>query len=355
MSSKLAVVVGARPQFIKLSPLLEILRGKIDLIIIHTGQHYDFEMSELFFDQLRLPSPHYNLGIGSANNTIQTGRMLIELDGVFAKENPAAVVVIGDTNSTLAGALAAAQRNLPLVHVEAGLRSKDKRLPEQINRVVTDRLSDLLCCPTQSSVRNLEIEGIVEGTYLTGDILYDLVEKIKPAPETAAAIVRKYGLQPERYFYLTTHRAGNVDNVEFLTMLVSGLHRLPADIVFPVHPRTLKNLVESGLYEKLKAIPNVKISQPIGIVESLGLTQLALGVITDSGGLQREAAYFGKITWLLRDETEWIELADCGAVICGGTKLPPEDFDWRRRFSPGADYFRCAAPSIAALILQKLV
>lgn len=355
MSSKLAVVVGARPQFIKLSPLFEILRGKVDLIIVHTGQHYDFEMSELFFDQLHLPSPDYFLGIGSANNTIQTARMLIELDRVFAKENPAAVIVIGDTNSTLAGALAAAQRNLPLVHIEAGLRSKDKRIPEQINRVVTDRLSDLLCCPTRASVRNLEIEGIVDGAYLTGDILYDLVEKVRPSAESAADIARKYGLQPEKFFYLTAHRAGNVDNVEFLTMLVNGLHRLPAEVIFPIHPRTLKNFVDSGLYEKLTAIPNVKISQPIGVVESLGLVQVALGVITDSGGLQREAAYFGKITWLLRDETEWIELAKCGSVVCGGAELPPEDFDWRRRFSPGADYFRRAASSIAELILQKMV
>ncbi len=355
MSSKLAVVVGARPQFIKLSPFFEILRGKVHLIIIHTGQHYDFEMSELFFEQLRLPRPDYFLGVGSANNTVQTAGMLIELDKVFARENPTGVIVIGDTNSTLAGALAAAQKNLPLVHIEAGLRSKDKRIPEQINRVLTDRLSDLLCCPTRSSVRNLEIEGIAEGVFLTGDILYDLVEKIKPSPESSAEIAERYELRPDEFFYLTAHRAGNVDNPEFLAKLVDDLHRLPAKVFFPVHPRTRKNLIENGLYDRLSAIANVKLSQPIGVVESLGLTQMALGIITDSGGLQRESAYFGKRTWLLREETEWIELVECGSVVCGGANLPPADFEWRGRFSPGPDYFRQAAPSIAELILQNLV
>lgn len=354
MKKKLIIVVGARPQFIKLSPLFEILRDKLDLVVVHTGQHYDFEMSDLFFGQLRLPEPDFFLGIGSAENTVQTGRMLIALDDVLKKEKPASVAVIGDTNSTLAGALAAAQRNLQLIHIEAGLRSLDKHLPEQINRVVTDRLADLLCCPTPAAKRNLELEGIIEGVRLTGDILYDLVNKFKPSPQDAETIALKYGLNPGGYFYLTTHRAENVDNIEFLRMLIDELCLMEEKVFFPIHPRTSKNLQKYDLYEKLRSATNIVISKPVGIIESLALTRTAKGVITDSGGLQREAAYFGKRTWLLRQETEWVELVDCGSVVCGGACLPPPNFAWDEPHSPGDEYFKNAAPSIAEAILESL-
>jgi UDP-GlcNAc3NAcA epimerase len=350
---KLAIVVGARPQFIKLGPLVEALSGKAELIIVHTGQHYDFEMSDIFFGQLGLTKPDYHLGIGSASSAGQTGAMLVALDNVFREVIPDMVIVTGDTNSTLAGALAAAQNKLPLAHIEAGLRAKDKWLPEQINRIVTDRLADILSCPTQISVDNLKSEGITEGVALTGDVLYDIIRKIIPADIRRLEILKDYRLESDRYIYITAHRAENVDDPKFLARLIEVLASIKLPLFFPIHPRTLKNLHNAGLYDKLTTLSNLIISKPIGIIESLAFTQSAVGVITDSGGLQREAAYFGKKTYLLRDETEWVELSAGGIVECVGRYIDKSQFDWGGQFSLPIDYFKHASGHIADLILRS--
>jgi UDP-GlcNAc3NAcA epimerase len=349
---KIAIVVGARPQFIKLAPLIEVLLGKVRLIVVHTGQHYDFEMSDLFFKQLDLPSPDYHLGVGSANQAIQTGRMMVKLEEVLLKESPDLVTVIGDTNSTIAGAVTAAKDAIALAHIEAGLRSKNQKLPEQINRIVTDRLSDILCCPNQSSVDNLKSENITRGVFLTGDILYDLVARISPSVEQTSAILRKNELKEGEFVFFTVHRAENVDNPGFLKSLVLDLQGFPVNVFMPLHPRTEKSLKRFGLYNKIKANPVVLLSKPIGIIESLALTKSSLGVITDSGGLQREAAFFGKKAYILRDETEWLELEKCGVVQCIGRDLKDVEFNWNEYSSPGDDYFQKASKNIAESILN---
>jgi UDP-N-acetylglucosamine 2-epimerase len=350
---KLAIVVGARPQFIKLSPVLEAFAGRVNLILIHTGQHYDFEMSDIFFNQLRLRRPDYHLGIGALTNAGQTGAMLAALDEVFRKEKPQMVIVTGDTNSTLAGALAAAQNRIPLAHIEAGLRAKDKFLPEQINRVLTDHLSNILCCPTRAALNNLEREGIREGAELTGDVLYDIIREYMPDEGQCQNVLDLFGLKPGHYIYLTAHRADNVDDPLFLKRLIDILAEFDIPVFFPVHPRTMKNIQANGLGANLENISNLIISKPIGIIESLAITQSSLGIITDSGGLQREAAYFGKKTYVLRDETEWVELENGGIVVCIGKDINRASFDWGGQFTLPIDYFKPAANDIAKLILES--
>lgn len=350
---KLAIVVGARPQFIKLSPVLDAFSGQADLILIHTGQHYDFEMSDIFFSQLGLKSPDYHLGIGAMTNACQTGAMLTALDNVFRKEKPGMVIVTGDTNSTLAGALAAAQNRIPLAHIEAGLRARDKFLPEQINRVLTDHLADILCCPTQVAVDNLKNEGFREGIRLTGDVLYDIIRKFMPDEKKSQEILDLFGLKRGYYIYLTTHRAENVDNPRFLERLIDTLSEIEMPVFFPVHPRTMKSLSANKLDDRIAGLRNLIVSKPIGIIESLAISQSALGIITDSGGLQREAAYFGKKTYLLRDETEWVELEQGGIVECVGRNINRTDFNWAGQFALPVDYFKSASKEIAKLILES--
>jgi UDP-N-acetylglucosamine 2-epimerase len=352
---KIAVVAGARPQFIKLSPLIDELSGKAKLILIHTGQHYDFEMSDIFFNQLKLPEPDYHLGVGSMNQASQVGSMMVKLEEVLLEEKPDLAAVIGDTNSTLAGALTAAKNRIPLAHIEAGLRSKNSQLPEQINRVVTDRLSQVLCCPDRSSMHNLKAEGIEKGVYLTGDILYDLLNKLSISGERVDRLLEMNNLEPDNFILLTVHRAENVDNREFLESLIKWLGNVVPKIFFPVHPRTEKNLKQFGLYERLRENKNLIVSKPVGIVESLALTGSALGMITDSGGLQREAAYFGKKAYILRDETEWLELERCGAVQCIGIDFNDIQLKWHDFKSPGEKYFQVAAKNISRAFFEYLV
>ena len=349
---KIAIVVGARPQFIKLAPLINVLCGKAELIIIHTGQHYDFEMSDIFFRQLNLPEVDYHLSIGSENQATQVGMMMIKLEQVLLKDIPDMVVVIGDTNSTLAGALTASKNAIPLAHVEAGLRSKNNRLPEQINRIVADRLSDILCCPTESSVENLNTEGINKGVFLTGDILYDLISMIDPDEEFTSKFLEKNGLIPGKYILLTVHRAENVDRPEFLQALISGLENIGHQVFLPLHPRTKKQLIKFGLYDRLTANRMVKVSKPVGIVESLALTKSSLGVLTDSGGLQREAVYYKRKAYILRDETEWLELEKYGAVECIASNIAKTKFNWNCQNVPDI-YFQKASKNIAECLVSN--
>ncbi|MDK2870631.1 MAG: UDP-GlcNAc3NAcA epimerase [Pyrococcus sp.] len=318
---KVVTVVGARPQFVKMAPVSRVLRGYFDEIVIHTGQHYDYEMNRVFFEQLNIPEPDYYLGVGSGTHGYQTGEMLKRIEGVLVKEKPDLVLVYGDTNSTLAGALAAVKLHIKVAHVEAGLRSFDRRMPEEVNRVLTDHVSDYLFAPTETAVKNLHNEGIKEGVYLTGDVMYDaLLYNIEIARKNSK-ILKELGLRPKSYLLATVHRAENTDDKDRLESIVSAFVESGEEIVFPVHPRTVKFLRVYGLYEGLERADNVILTKPVGYLDMLMLEKNAKKILTDSGGVQKEA-YFLKVPCItLRERTEWVETVEDGwNVLVGADK-----------------------------------
>jgi UDP-N-acetylglucosamine 2-epimerase len=304
---KIISVVGARPQFIKLSSLSKELRKKHTEIILHTGQHYDDELSSIFFSQLSIPKPDYNLGIGSAEHGGQTGRMLIGIEEVLLFEKPDLVVVYGDTNSTLAGALAAAKLKIPVAHVEAGLRSFVWTMPEEINRVLADHISSLLFCPTPTAVRNLKMEGITRGVHLVGDVMYDSFKKNLALAEKKSNILQKLNLSKKEFYLLTLHRAENTDRKDNLSKLVRILVGLDRKVVFPIHPRTRKRLSQFGLMGRLNSAGNVLLIEPVSYLDILVLEKNSRYVLTDSGGVQKEAFFLKTPCLTLREETEWVE------------------------------------------------
>jgi len=309
---KILTVVGARPQFIKLAPLSKFLRENgVNEIIIHTGQHYDENMNDLFFKELEIPEPDYNLGIGSGNHGEQTGRMLIEIEKIMLKENPDLVIVYGDTNSTLAGALAASKLHIKLAHVEAGLRSFNKRMPEEINRVLTDHVSDILFCPTQTGVENLKNEGIVNGVYLVGDVMFDALLHFSKVSDMKSNILERLNIKPKEYYLATIHRAENTDNYERLKNILTAFSKMDEMVVFPIHPRTRKMINYYGLDDLLEN-DNVKVIDPVGYLDMLKLEKNAKAILTDSGGVQKEAFWLKVPCITLRDETEWIETVNLG-------------------------------------------
>jgi UDP-N-acetylglucosamine 2-epimerase len=297
---KVATVVGARPQFIKAAPVSRALRSVADEYLIHTGQHYDEGMSKVFFEDLDIPAPAVNLGVGSNLHGAQTAAMLTGLEAVFIEQRPDWVMVYGDTNSTLAGALAAAKLHLPVAHVEAGLRSFRRDMPEEINRVLTDHLADHLYCPTRTAVDHLAAEGIEEGVYLVGDVMVDALLGVKPLLDRDR--LRRLNL-PDSYVAVTLHRAENVDDRDRLAAALVVLAELPHQVVFPVHPRTARALERA----ELDLPPNVRMTDPLGYVDMLALVAHAEAVLTDSGGLQKESVLLGVRCVTLRDETEWPE------------------------------------------------
>jgi UDP-N-acetylglucosamine 2-epimerase len=310
---KIISVVGARPQFIKLASLSKELRKKHREIILHTGQHYDDELSQVFFSELRIPEPDYNLGIGSAEHGEQTGRMLKAIEEVLLFEKPDLVIVYGDTNSTLAGALASAKLNIPVAHVEAGLRSFKKSMPEEINRVLTDHVSTLLFCPTLTSVKNLKREGIPKGVHLVGDVMYDsFIDHLKVA-EKKSKVMKKLNLQTKEFYLVTVHRAENTDSKENLKKLVQIVTRLDKSVVFPIHPRTRKKLSEFDLWDRLVSKPDLILIDPVSYLDMLALEKNARCVLTDSGGVQKEAFFLKTPCLTLRDETEWVETLKDGS------------------------------------------
>jgi len=319
---KIATIVGARPQFIKMAPVSrELEKVGIDEIIIHTGQHYDYEMNRIFFEQLKIREPDYHLGVGSGSHGYQTGEMLKRIEEVLMKEEPDLVLVYGDTNSTLAGALAAVKLHIKVAHVEAGLRSFDKRMPEEINRVLTDHVSDLLFAPTETAVKNLHNEGIKEGVYLTGDVMYDaLLYNIKIARKKSR-ILEELGIKPKEYLLVTVHRAENTDNRENLENIIEAFIESDELIVFPAHPRTQKYLKTYRLMEKIENAANIILIPPVGYLDMLVLEENAKKILTDSGGVQKEA-YFLKVPCItLRDRTEWVETVEDGwNVLVGADK-----------------------------------
>jgi UDP-GlcNAc3NAcA epimerase len=309
---KILTVVGARPQFIKLAPLSKILRENgINEIIVHTGQHYDENMNDLFFKELEIPEPDYNLGIGSGNHGEQTGRMLIEIEKIILKEKPELVIVYGDTNSTLAGALAASKLHIKLAHVEAGLRSFNKRMPEEINRVLTDHVSDILFCPTQTAVENLKKERITNGVYLVGDVMFDALLHFSKISDMKSNILERLNIKPKEYYLVTIHRAENTDNYERLKNILIAFSKMDEIVVFPIHPRTRKMINYYGLSDLLEN-NNVKVIDPVGYLDMLKLEKNAKAILTDSGGVQKEAFWLKVPCITLRDETEWIETVNLG-------------------------------------------
>jgi UDP-N-acetylglucosamine 2-epimerase (non-hydrolysing)/UDP-GlcNAc3NAcA epimerase len=295
-------IIGNRPQFVKLAAVSPLLRERHDETLVHTGQHYDHELSGVFFDQLGLPEPDVDLGIHGGNNSEQTARMIAALEPVLSTATPDVVLVYGDTNSTLAGALVAAQLNLPLAHVEAGLRSFDRTMPEEINRVLCDALADLLLVPGAAAATNLEREGTRGEVVVTGDVMGDLVLKLAEhaqLPDLPAA--------SDDFLLVTAHRAANVDDPVRLTRLVDLLLGLPLPVIFPLHPRTGGRLRESGLIERLEAAPQITLTEPLDYLATIALARAARAVLTDSGGLQKEALWLGTQCLTLRPQTEWVE------------------------------------------------
>jgi len=310
-------IVGARPQFIKLAPLAKILSRNFRHYIVHTGQHYDDMMSDVFFRDLKLPSVDYELAVGSGGHGEMTGKIMMRLERLLLKVRPDFVLVYGDTNSTLAGALTAAKLHIPTGHVEAGLRSFDQEMPEEINRVLSDRISRLLFCPTLQAVRNLKAEGIGKGIVRSGDLMYELIELQRPRITANKKILKEYGLEEGRFGLVTIHRAGNVDNKVNLEKIIRIITAINWPLIFPVHPRTEKRLKQFGLFKILRACQQVIISQPLSYIDNLALVSGAGAVLTDSGGVQKESVYLGTPCLTLRSETEWVETLGWGNYLVG--------------------------------------
>lgn len=308
---KLLTIVGTRPQLVKVAAVSRELRKEFNEILVNTGQHYDYNMAGIFFEQLNIPKPDYDLGVGSMSHGRQTGNMMIKIEEVVEKENPDAVIVYGDTNSTLAGALVASKLHIPVIHIEAGLRSFNKKMPEEINRVMTDHVSELLFAPTEVAVENLKKENIVQGVYQIGDVMYDAVLYNVAIAEKKYSL-NDYGLQPKEYVLGTIHRAENTDSEERMNAIINALINLEDIVFLPLHPRTRGKLEEYNLLNKLSNAKNIILSEPISYLEMLLLEKNAKAIVTDSGGVQKEA-YFAKVPcFTLRDETEWIETVEVG-------------------------------------------
>ena len=309
---RLVTVIGNRPQFIKAAAVSGPLRARHDEVLVHTGQHHDDELSAVFFRELGVPAPDRELGIAGGTNTSQTSRMLGALGTLVTDLAPDAVLVYGDTNSTLAGALSAAQALVPLAHVEAGMRSFDRRMPEEVNRVVADHLSDLLLCPSQTAVANLERESPHGTVRLVGDVMVDVALKFGPAARERRDVLDGLGVATGEFVLATAHRAGTVDDPARLVRLVELLLAVPAPVVVPLHPRTRARLVDAGLLERLVEAPGLHVLAPLGYVEFTALLTHARAVLTDSGGVQKEA-YLARVPCItLRDTTEWVETVTAG-------------------------------------------
>jgi len=327
---KVLTVVGARPQFIKAAAFSRALRRSHREVLVHTGQHYDPSMSDIFFEELGLPRPDHHLGVGSGPHGAQTGQMLERLEPIVKREAPDRVVIYGDTNSTLAGALVAAKLALPVAHVEAGLRSFVRTMPEEINRIVADRVSTHLFAPTQTAVDNLAREGITAGVTLTGDIMYDALLQHAEIASQRSRILRNLALEPGRYALATVHRAANTDDPARLAAIMAALALLRETVIVPMHPRTKAALMGTDI----EVEPPVRIIEPVGYLDMIELQRNARLVLTDSGGVQKEAYLLAVPCVTLRDETEWVETlpggwnalagSDPERILAAARRQPPE-------------------------------
>lgn len=321
MSIKIVTVVGARPQFIKAAAVSRVIRarpsGQLREVMVHTGQHFDDNMSKVFFEELEIPTLDYTLGISGGAHGEMTGRMLEQIERVLIAEAPDWVLVYGDTNSTLAGALAAVKLHQPIAHVEAGLRSFNRRMPEEINRLVADRISTLLFCPTAAAVEHLRTEGIVEGVHQCGDVMFDVSLFYRERALERSRVIATLGLSGRRFALATCHRAENTDDGTRLESIVSALGAIATElpVVFPLHPRTRKRVEELGLQSLLEG---VRVIDPQPFLDMIALEQGASLILTDSGGVQKEAFFLGVPCLTLRDETEWVETVTAGGNVLVG-------------------------------------
>ncbi|HEX4626323.1 MAG TPA: UDP-N-acetylglucosamine 2-epimerase (non-hydrolyzing) [Solirubrobacteraceae bacterium] len=309
---RVLTVIGNRPQFVKAAAVSRLLRRGAEEVLVHTGQHYDDALSRVFFEELAVPPPDRELGVGGGSNTDQTARMLAALEPLVGEVAPDVVLVYGDTNSTLAGSLVAAQARVPLAHVEAGMRSFDRTMPEELNRVVADHLATLLLCSSATASANLRDEGVAGAVEVVGDVMVDVAMAIQPRARARSQPLAAHGVQAGRYLLATVHRAGNVDDPERLGRLVDLLLGMPDPVVLPLHPRTAARLQAAGLDERLRQAPGVILTGPLGYLDFTALLCHARAVLTDSGGVQKEAYLAGVPCVTLRSTTEWVETVDLG-------------------------------------------
>lgn len=340
---KILTVVGNRPQFVKAAAVSGPLRAAgNEEMLVHTGQHYDENLSKVFWDELEIPAPDHELGVGGGTNTSQTARMLSALEPLIGEARPDAVMVYGDTNSTLAGAIAGAQAGVPVVHVEAGMRSYDRTMPEELNRVLTDHASGLLLCSTDSAAENLRRESVAGRVEVVGDVMVDVLLRSLPRARADTETLGAYGVRPGEYLLATVHRAGNVDDPARLKRVVELLGALPGPVLLPVHPRTRARARQAGLLVQaddgktaLQGAPEVVVTEPVSYTQLTALLSQARAVVTDSGGVQKEAYVAGVPCVTLRANTEWTETVRAGwntlvdldknAAIAALTRPPPED------------------------------
>lgn len=357
---KVLTIVGARPQFIKCAPVSRELRKVASEVLVHTGQHYDANMSEVFFGELQIPEPHCNLEVGSGSHGVQTGEMLKRIEEVLIAEQPNWVLVYGDTNSTLAGALAAVKLQIPVAHVEAGLRSYNRRMPEEINRILADHLSALLFAPTATAVQNLQREGITKGVHHVGDVMYDSALDHVRVAERKSSILDRLTLKPKSYYLATVHRAENTEDLGRLRNILEAFRQIAASapLVWPVHPRSRRTLEQS-----LPAYLNdnaLRLIEPLPYFDLLILEKNARAVLTDSGGVQKEACWFEVPCITLRDETEWVETlesgwnrlagADTERILRAVLEASPPNSDSRANSHPR----RSASRSIVEILMESV-
>ena len=305
---KIISIVGARPEFVQATPVSRALRQQHQEILVHTGQHYDYMMSQAFFDELGIPAPDYNLEVGSGRHGKQTAEILTRLEEVFLEEEPDLVIVRGDTNSTIAGALAASKMHIPLAHIEAGERSYDRRMPEEINRIVSDSIADIHFCASLAAVKNLTKEGINKTVHWVGDVMLDAMLQNRPIAARKSTILHQHGLAKRGFALVTVHRAANTDDPHRLQQIVQALSSVPERVIFPVHPRTRQAL--EGIEAQFG--DNVTLIEPVSYFDMMVLEDNARLIATDSGGVQREAYFLGVPCLTLRDETEWVETVSAG-------------------------------------------
>lgn len=305
---KFLSIVGARPEFIQAMPVSQALRTRHEEVLVHTGQHYDYRLSQIFFDELAIPVPHYNLEIGAGTHAQQTAEILLRLEPIIQNEKPDGVIVRGDTNSTLGAALVAAKLQTPLIHIEAGERSYNRTMPEEINRLVVDAIADCHCCVSQKAVAQLAREGKTETVHWVGDVMLDALRQVLPIVATRTAQLLRFGVRPEQYGLVTLHRAANVDHQQRLQQILQTLNQLDEPIIFPVHPRTRQAIAQLDL----TLADHIHLLEPVGYLDMIMLAANARRIATDSGGLQREAFYLLTPCLTLREETEWTETVTTG-------------------------------------------
>ena len=322
---KILTVLGARPQFIKAAPVSKALReARHTEVIVHTGQHYDYQMSQVFFDELSIAEPDVNLEVGSGSHGWQTGEMLVRLEKILVAQKPDCVLVYGDTNSTLAGAVAAVKLHIPVMHVEAGLRSFNREMPEEHNRVLTDHCADVLFCPTKTAVENLRQEGIINNVHLVGDTMYDATLQFAELASRRSTILQDLKLESKRYLLATVHRPYNTDVPENLYSILNAFLDTGETVIFPVHPRTRQKISSLGesLNLRVPAAERLRLIDPVGYLDMLVLEQNARMILTDSGGMQKEAYFFSVPCVTLRPETEWVETVKVGwNTLVGADRL----------------------------------